>query len=69
MRNLFLVGMRRLKTARAGSMRMMMSEMMLNRQVTRTFILLSRHLASVISVSQMASRGEQAKVVTMVLMI
>ena len=66
---LFLVGIRRFQTALAGSTRMTMSETMLNKQVTRTFVLLSRHFGSSISGFQIASRGEQAKMVKKVLIM
>ena len=64
---LFLVGMRNFQTALAGSTRMMMSETILNKQVTRMIVLLSRHRASVMSGFQKASRGEQAQIVREVL--
>lgn len=41
----------------------MMSETILNRQVIRTSVGLSTHLKSVMSPFQIASRGEQAKIV------
>ena len=67
--NLFLVGIRNFQTALAGRSKMMISEIILKRQVTRTTVLLSRHRALVMSGFQIASLGEQAKVVREVLMM
>ena len=67
--SLFLVGIRNFQTALAGSSKIMISEIMLKRHVIRTTVLLSRHRASVMSGFQIASLGEQAKVVRAVLMI
>lgn len=67
--NLFLVGIRNFQTALAGSKRMMISEIMLKRQVMRTTVLLSRHRALVMSGFQIASLGEQAKAVRKVLIM
>ena len=67
--NLFLLGIRNFQTALAGSIRMMISEIMLNKQVIRTTVLLSRHRALVISGFQIASLGEQAKMVREVLIM
>ena len=54
---------RNLQTAFAGSVKMMISDTMLNKQVIRTSIGFSTHLESVMSGFQNASRGEQAKIV------
>ena len=59
----FLMEIRNFQTAFAGSIKMMMSDMMLNKQVMRISVASSTHLKSVISVFQIASRGEQAKIV------
>ena len=64
-----LVGIRNFHTALAGSNRMIMSDRMLYKQVMRTRVLLSRQRCSVIKGFQMASRGEQAKMVMKVLMV
>lgn len=65
----FLVEIRNFQTALAGSVRMIMSEMMLNKQVTRTSVLLLRHRGLGMSGFQIASRGEQVKMVRKVLRI
>ena len=59
----FLRGIRNFQTAFAGSIKMMMSDTMLNKQVIRISVALSTHLESVTSSFQIASRGEQAKIV------
>ena len=56
-----LVGICNFQTALAGSIRMVISETILNTQVMKTFVSLLRHRASAMSGSQIASRGEQAK--------
>ena len=42
---------------------MMMSDMMLNKQVIRISVALSTHVKSVMRLFHIASRGEQAKIV------
>ena len=59
----FLMGILNFQTAFAGSIKMMMSDTILNKQVMRISAILSTHLKSVISVFQNASRGVQAKIV------
>ena len=59
----FLMGIRNFQTAFTGSIKIMISDTMLNKQVIRISVTLSTHLQSVISVFQIASRGEQAKIV------
>lgn len=66
---LFLVGIRNFQTALVGSTKMITSEQMLKTQVMRMFMLSSRHWASIMSGFQIASRGEQAKMVTKVLIM
>ena len=63
-----LMGSRNFQTAFAGSIKMMMSDTILNKQVIRISVALSTHLKSVMSVFQIASRGEQAKIVIKALM-
>ncbi len=61
--SLLLVGIRNFQTALAGSIRIVMSDIMLNKQTIRTSILLLRQRASMISGFQFASSGEQANIV------
>ena len=64
-----LIGICNFQTALAGSIRMVISEMILNKQVMKTTVSLSRHRASVMSGPQIASRGEQAKMEMKVLIV
>lgn len=57
------VGIRNFQTALAGSIRMTISEIMLNTQIERMSISLSIQPKLVISGFQIASRGEQLKMV------
>ena len=66
---LFLVGICNLQTALAGSNRMIQSEVMLNIQVKRIRLLVSRQVESFMRGFQIASRGEQAKVVIRTLIL
>ena len=59
----FLIGIRNFQTAFAGSIKIITSDTILNKQVIRISATLSTHLKSVMSVFQIASRGEQAKIV------
>ena len=64
-----LVGIRNFQTALVGNSRINISDTILNKQVKRIDVLLSRHRASVMSGFQIASRGEQANVVMKVLIM
>ena len=65
----FLVGICSFQTTLAGSTRMVISETILNIQVIKMPNSLLRHRASVMSGSQIASRGEQRKMEMKVLIV
>ena len=65
----FLVGICSFQTAFAGRMRMVISETILNIQVIKMLFSLSRHRASVMRGSHIASRGEQRKMDMRVLIV
>lgn len=64
-----LVGIRSFQTALAGRIKIMMSEIMLNKHETGMLVLLLRHRASVMSGFHIASRGEQVKMLKKVLIV
>ena len=64
-----LIGICSFQTALAGSNKITISEMILNKQVIKTTVLVLRHRASTMSGFQIASRGEQAKIEMEVLIV